>query len=167
MNKFFSFLIETFKEYNLDMQKLFIYYSHTGNGDLVAKEFEKEGYSIRKVTEKNKMPKSFFWSIMSGGFRAGLGLKGKLVNYDNDVTGFDKIVIGSPIWNGRFPPAVNSVLAQTNFAEKDITFVFYSGSGEGKKALGKVKKSFSNAKILFLKEPKKYNNELNKLKEIL
>ena len=84
------------------MKKLFLYYSHTGNGDIVSKEFEKAGFEIRKVSEKKKMPKSFFWSIMSGGFRAGLGLRGKLVNYDNDVTSFEKIVIGSPIWNGRF-----------------------------------------------------------------
>ena len=78
------------------MKKLFIYYSHTGSGDLVCKEFEKAGYDSRKVIERKKMPKSFFWSIMSGGFRAALGLKGKLVNYDNDVSSFDKIVILPP-----------------------------------------------------------------------
>ena len=149
------------------MTKLFIYYSHTGNGDLVCKEFKKAGYDCRKVIEKKKMPRSFFWSVMTGGFRAGLGLKGKLINYNNDVAGFDKIVIGSPIWNGRFPPAINSVLKVTNFVGKDLTFLFYSGSGEGKKAEEKVKKNFPNAKILFLKEPKKYNDELRKLKDIL
>ena len=148
------------------MKKLFLYYSYTGNGDIVSKEFEKAGFELRKVSEKKKMPKSFFWSIMVGGFRAGLGLRGKLVNYDNDVSSFDKIVIGSPIWNGKFPPAVNAVLKQTNFEGKDLTFVFYSGSGEGKKAEAKVKKEFPSAKILFLKEPKKYSDELKKLKEL-
>lgn len=148
------------------MKKLFLYYSYTGNGDFVSKEFEKAGFELRKVSEKKKMPKSFFWSIMSGGFRAGLGLKGKLVNYDNDVTSFEKIVVGSPIWNGRFPPAINAVLKETNFEGKDLTFVFYSGSGEGKKAEAKVKKEFPSAKILFLKEPKKYSDELKKLKEL-
>lgn len=148
------------------MKKLFLYYSHTGNGDIVSKEFEKEGFELRKVSEKKKMPKSFFWSMMVGGFRAGLGLKGKLVNYDNDVSSFDKIVIGSPIWNGKFPPAINAVLKETNFEGKDLTFVFYSGSGEGKKAEARVKKEFPSAKIIFLKEPKKYNDELKKLKEM-
>ena len=148
------------------MRKLLIYYSHTGNGDLVCKEFEKAGYDFRKVIERKKMPKSFFWSIMSGGFRAALGLKGNLVNYDNDISSFDKIVIGSPIWNGRFPPAINSVLKETNFAGKDLTFLFYSGSGKGEKAEEKVKKNFPNAKIKFLKEPKKYTDELKKLKDI-
>ena len=149
------------------MKKLFLFSSFTGNGDFVSKEFEKAGFELRKVVEKKKFPKSFFWSVMSGGFRAGLGLKGKLVNYDNDVSSFDKIVIGSPIWNGRFPPVMNSVLKETNFEGKELTFVFYSGSGEGKKAEARVKKEFPSAKILFLKEPKKHSEEVLKLKEIL
>lgn len=145
------------------MNKLFIYYSLTGNGDLVSKKMSEKGYELRKVTEKKKMPKKFFSMILAGGFRAGLGLKGKLVDYNPDVSNFDEIVIGSPIWNGRFPPAINSVLAQTDFSNKNLTFVFYSGSGEGKKAKQKVEKLFPNAKMLFLKEPKKYEKELDKI----
>ena len=149
------------------MAKLFIYYSLTGNGDLVAKSFLEKGYEIRKVSEKKKMPKKFFWMVLGGGFRAGLGLKGKLVDYDNDISRFDNVVVGSPIWNGRFPPAMNSVLAQTNFFNKNLTFVFYSGSGEGKKAEARVKKEFPNALIVFLKEPKKHEKELEKLANLL
>ena len=145
------------------MKKLFIYSSFTGNGDLVAEEFKKKGYEIRKVIEKKKFPKSFFWSIMSGGFRAGLGLKAKLINYDNNVSGFDEIVLGSPIWNGRFPPTMNSVIKITDFTGKSPQFLFYSGSGGGKKALEKVKKMFPNSEVTFLQEPKKNKDELKKL----
>ena len=145
------------------MNKLFIYYSLTGSGDVVAKKFEEKGYEIRKVTEKHKPSKKFFFMVLGGGFRAGLGLKGKLIDYDNNVSKFDNVVIGSPIWNGRFPPAINSVLAQTDLANKKLTFVFYSGSGEGKKAKQKVEKLFPKALIVFLKEPKKNEKELEKL----
>jgi len=148
------------------MKKLFLYSSFTGNGDFVSKEFEKDGYELRKAIEKKKFPKSFFFAIMSGGFRAGLGVKGKLVNYDKDVSKYEKIVIGSPIWNGRFPPVMNAVLKETDFSNKDLTFVFYSGSGTGKKAEESVKEKFPSAKIVFLKEPKKYPDELKKLKEL-
>ena len=145
------------------MNKLFIYYSLTGSGDVVAKKFEEKGYEIRKVIEKKKMPKKFFFMILSGGFRASVGKKGKLIDYNNDVSKFDNIVIGSPIWNGRFPPAINSVLAETDLSNKKLTFVFYSGSGEGKKAKQKVEKLFPEALMVFLKEPKKYEKELEKL----
>ena len=145
------------------MKKLFIYYSLTGNGDLVAEKLKEKGYELRKVIEKHKPSKKFFWMVLGGGFRAGLGLKGKLVNYDNDIADFENIIVGSPIWNGRFPPAINSVLAQTDFSNKKLTFIFYSGSGEGKKAEQKVRKLFPGASIIFLQEPKKHENELEKL----
>ena len=148
------------------MNKLFIYYSFTGNGDFVSKEFEKSGFELRRVTEKKKMPKLFFFQMMSGGFRATIGAKGKLVDYDNDVSKFDKVVIGSAIWNARLTPAINSVLEVTNLEGKDVSFVFYSGSGTGKKAEEKIKKQFPSAKIVFLKSPLKYNDELNKIKEL-
>ena len=145
------------------MKKLFIYYSLTGNGDLVAEFLKGSNFEIRKVSEKEKMPKKFFWMVLSGGFRASIGAKAKLVNYDNNVSDFDEILIGSPIWNGRFPPVINSVLKETNLKDKKIAFIFYSGSGEGKKAEEKVKKEFPNANIVFLKDPKKYPEQLKKV----
>ena len=149
------------------MKKVFIYYSHTGNGELVAKEFEKSGYEIRRVYEKARMPKSFFWQMMVGGFRAGFGKVGKLIDYDNNVEEYGEIVIGSPIWNGKMPPATNAVLKNTDLKDKNVKFVFYSGSGEGKGAVKKLNKLFDNPHILFLQEPKKYKENLETLKDII
>jgi flavodoxin len=145
------------------MRKLFIYYSLTGSGEVVAKKMEENGFELRKVIEKKKMPKKFFFMVLVGGFRAGMAQKGKLIDYNNDVSSFDEVVIGSPIWNGRLTPAINSVLAQTDFSNKKLSFVFYSGSGQGKSAQKKVNKLFPDAKVVFLKEPKKYEKELEKL----
>jgi len=148
------------------MKKLLIYYSFTGNGEVVAEKFQEHHYEIRRVIEKKKMPKSFFFSILSGGFRAGTNQKGKLIDYNNDVSEYEEVVIGSSIWNARLTPAINSVLAQTDLKNKKLTFVLYSGSGEGKKALKKINKLFPEAKVIFLKEPKKYPEELKKLDEL-
>ena len=145
------------------MKKLFLYCSYTGNGEIVSKLFKSHEYDLRKVTEKKKMPKSFFWSMMAGGFRASIHSKGKLVDYNNDVSSYEEIVVGGPIWNARLCPIANSILKKTDFSNKKLTFVFYSGSGTGKKAEKKIKKLFPEANIIFLKEPKKYNEELEKL----
>lgn len=148
------------------MKKLFIYFSLTGNGDLVADYLQNRGYDTRKVVEKHKPSKVFFFRVLGGGFRAGLNLKGKLIDYNNDVSEYDEIIIGSPVWNGRFPPAINSVLAQTNFANKKVDIIFYSGSGDMPKASKKVNKLFPEAKIYNLKEPKSHENELLKIQEL-
>ena len=42
------------------MKKLFIYYSNTGNGDVVANYLAENGYDIRKITPKKNLPKAFF-----------------------------------------------------------------------------------------------------------
>ena len=146
------------------MKKLFLYYSHTGNGEVVANKFKENGYELRRVYEKKKMPKSFFMQMMVGGFRAGANKVGKLIDYNADVSEFDEIVIGSPIWNGRFPPASNAILKHTDLSNKKVTFVLYSGSGKGKRAKKKIEKLFPGSEIVFLQEPKKNQEQLDKLK---
>lgn len=145
------------------MSKLFLYYSLTGNGDKVAEVFKQRGYEIRKFTPKGKMPKTFFFRILTGGFVASLGVKSKLVDFDPDLSAFDEIVVGSPIWNARTTPALNGLLELVDFKGKKVTFLFYSGSGTGKKAKAKVHALYPDAQILFLKEPKKYEEELARL----
>ena len=145
------------------MKKLFIYYSYTGNGEVVKQKMQEKGYDIRKVETLKNLPKSFFFAMMAGGFQAGIKKKAKLKEFDFDISEYDEIVIGSPIWNGRIAPAINTVLANINFEGKELSFIFYAGSGEGKSALKRVNKEYPNAKVLFLKQPKDYPEELKKL----
>ena len=148
------------------MDKIFIYYSLTGNGDYVSLEMEKKGYVLRKVEEKKKMPKTFFFRILAGGFRAGVGAKAKLVDFNNDISMFSDVVIGSPVWNGRFPPVINSVLSEINLENKNLTFLFYSGSGTIPKVNKKIEKLYPTAKVIVLKEPQTHPDELSKISEI-
>ena len=145
------------------MAKLFIYYSYTGNGDVVANYLKEKGYEIRKVESNYKLPKGLFGMMMKGGFHASINKKAKLINYNPDVSSYIDIYIGTPIWNGRLAPITNSVLAQTDLKDKNVTFIFYSGSGEAKKATQKINKLYPNARIINLKTPKDYKDELKKL----
>ena len=147
-------------------KKLFIYYSYTGNGDIVANKMQEKGYEIRKVETIKAMPKSFFWGMMVGGFQAGIKKKAKLKEFDQDISQYDEIVIGSPIWNGRFCPAINTVLALLDLKDKQLSFLFYAGSGEGKHALKRVNKEYPSAKAIFLKQPKDYPEQLEKLNNL-
>ena len=145
------------------MKKLFLYYTHTGNGDVVAEVFKKKGYEIRKFDTVKKLPKSFFWSMMVGGFQAATNKKAKLLPFDQDISAYEEVVIGSPIWNAKFTPALNALLATLDFSSKKLSFVFYSGSGEGKKAVERLEKEYPNASYVFLKSPKEHPEELKKL----
>ena len=146
------------------MKKLFIYYSNTGNGDIVAGKLKEEGYEIRKVIPKKDLPKKFFFKVMTGGFLAGIKHKSKLVNFDENIGEFDGICIGSPIWNGLLSSPINMALSKLDLADKKVTFILYAGSGEAPKVYKQIAKKISQTKVIILKEPKSHPEELDKLK---
>ena len=145
------------------MKKIFIYYSLTGNGDLVADKLKKDNVDIRKVYAKDKMPKSFTGRILTGGFLSTINYKAKLINFDNNIKDYDEIIIGSPIWNARLSTPINTVLDKLDLTNKKITFIFYSGSGTSPKATEKIQRLYKDAKIIDIQEPKKNPESLNKL----
>lgn len=145
------------------MKKLFIYFSLTGNCDLIAYCLKDKGFETRRIEMKRNLPKSFFWSVLTGGMLAGFGVKSKLKEYDHNIDGYDEIIIGSPIWNGRFSSPLNRLLKDLDLKGKNVKFIFTAGSGEGKHALKKVNQLYPGAECIFLKEPKKHPEELNKV----
>ena len=146
------------------MKKLFIYYSLTGNGDVVADYFKDKGYEIRKVIPKHRLPKNFFLSMMVGGFKSAINKKDKLVDFDKDISNYDKIVIGSPIWFDRTCSPINTVLNELDIDNR-FSFVFYSGGGEANNASKKIKNLY-NIDSIILRSPKDNKKELDKLKNI-
>ena len=146
------------------MNKYFIYFSESGNGDLVASKLEQEGYNIIKVEMKKPLAKKFFFKVMQGGFLASIHAKSKIKDLDLNINLDDVVVIGSPIWNARLSTPINTVLNKYEFINP--SFVLYSGSGEAKHALKYLDKNFHESKVIILKEPKKYEEELNKLDEL-
>ena len=97
---------------------------------------------------------------------ATINAKDKLEDLNLNLTDYDEIVIGSPIWNARLSSPINTIFHELDFSNKKLTFLFYSGSGAGPKAVKKVLSKYPNAKIIFLKEPQKHKEELKKIKNI-
>ena len=143
------------------MKKIFIYFSLTGSGDIVSDYMKKNGYDIRKVISKNKYPKKMFPLMMVGGFKALTKMKDKLIDFDSNISDYDEVVIGTPIWFDRVSSPINSVLSKLDLSNKKVSFILYSASGDGKKATERLK---DIGDITILKEPKKYKEELNKIR---
>ena len=145
------------------MKKLFIYYSRTGSGDKVANALSKNNIDIRKVETKEPLPDKMFFQMMQGCFKAFIKYKDKLEDYDKDISAYDEIIIGTPIWFDRVSAPINRVLSDLKLKEKKISFVLWSASSEANKATERLNKEYNNPSIIILKEPKKYKEELDKL----
>jgi len=148
------------------MSTLFLYYSHSGNGDVVADRMHEKGADLYKVYPKKPLPRSFFGAVMKGGFLATIGHKAPLTDFAPSPEGYDRIVIGSPVWNGRFSCPINTVLSSLDLAGKAVSFVLYAGGGTAPKAMKRIAKEYVGASAVVLKEPKKYPEELEKLQEL-
>jgi flavorubredoxin len=148
------------------MKKLFIYYSLSGNGKLVSQYLSKKNIDIREVITSEPLSNNYFLSIMIGGFKALIKYKDKLINFDNDISKYDEIIIGSPIWNSRLSSPINTVLDKINLKNKKITFILYSGSGKSPKATKLLNQKYQDVKIIDIKEPIKNKKELDKLEGI-
>lgn len=149
------------------MKKLFIYYSYTGNGDIVAEKIKEKDIDIRSITPKKPLPKSFLGGMLIGGFRAGIKAKTPLLDFNSDVSEYGEVIIGAPIWNARIASPINTVLEELKGTDKKISFIFYSGSGAGKAAAKRVSKEYPDSKVLFIKGPKDNPSELEKVEEFL
>lgn len=143
--------------------KLFIYYSLSGNGDIVSEYLSKHNIDIRKVETREPLPKNMILRILTGGFLAGINHKDKLINFDNDVSKYDEVIIGSPIWNGKLACPINTVLDLVNFDNKKVAFILYSGSGEAPKTNKMLIEKYPEASIINLKEPSKNKENMENL----
>ena len=147
------------------MKKIFVYYSYSGNGDLVAKYFKERGYGIEEIITKEPLPSLKFLAIIVGGFKALINYKDKIEKSFLTFSADDEIIIGSPIWNGRLSTPVNAFLAKYDIVPK--AFVLYSGSGKSPKATNTITKKYPTSMIVNIREPleneKEFKETLNKM----
>ena len=144
--------------------KYFIYFSASGNGDLIADYLKDKGYQPVKVEMVKPIKKVGFFTILKYGFRAGGNKKEKIKELNLDLKSEDEVIIGSPIWNDRLSTPINAVLDQFSFNKENTRFILYP-AGEG------TKKSFEQLeKLGFIQKPIVFSNpkkNQEKMQEIL
>jgi flavodoxin len=136
------------------MKPLVVYYSLTGKTKLVSQVIsEALNATLVEITETK--PRKLGPSLYAiGGFEARTNKRSKINPIDIDLKQHGKIFIGSPVWNSRPAPAINSFLYQTDFEGRNIIPFFTMAGGNSEKVLanitakiergqGKVERSFA------------------------
>ena len=67
------------------MKKLYIYYSLTGNGELIANTLRYLNFDIRRIEPRKKLPKNKLLQILIGGYKAMKNMEDELLPYNNDI----------------------------------------------------------------------------------
>jgi flavodoxin len=120
------------------MKPLVVYYSLTGKTKLVAQVIaEALNATLVEITETR--PRKLGPLVyLIGGFAATINRGSKINSIDVDFKQHETIFIGSPIWNSRPAPAINSFIYQTNFEGRSIIPFFTMSGDNSKKALTNI-----------------------------
>lgn len=129
------------------MKRLVVYYSLSGNTEEAAKKIaEQLGADLLKLETQKDMPKNFVGRLLVGGGQVVRNYIPELKPLEKDVSAYDEIVLGSPIWNSKGVPAVNAFLQDKAAAEKVTALFFMSAGGDTRKGLAAIAEKLPNLK---------------------
>ena len=111
------------------MNGIVVYYSWTGNTEIVAREIAKalkiDIRSLKEVKERKAAA-----GFMGAAFRALMGAKSRLRDVNYNLEGYNTVFLGTPIWAWHTTPAINTFVHYADFQQKKVFLFVTSSSGK-------------------------------------
>jgi len=120
------------------MRPLVVYYSLTGKTKLVSQVIAEALDAMLLEIKETKPRKPGLFVYLIGGLAATINRGSEINPIDVDLKQYETIFIGSPIWNSRPAPAINSFIYKTNFEGRSIIPFFTMGGKNSEKALANL-----------------------------
>lgn len=121
---------------------IIIYYSWTGTTDLVAREIQDlTSFPIERIIETKGDKRS----MMNAAMGAFFSIRSKITPLTKDLDSYENILLGTPVWATKTPPAINTFLHKTKLKNKKIwIFMSKSADEEPITAMNSLKKRIEN-----------------------
>ena len=110
---------------------LIAYYSKTGNTKRAAEEIAKmTGGALHRIVPQKTYPDSYFATIAVAKWESLKGEKPALADKVEGIGGYDKILVGFPIWWFGCPQLIKTFMESYDFNGKKVyPFCTHGGSG--------------------------------------
>lgn len=103
------------------MKTLILYYSYGGNTRKIAEMIqERTGADIAEIETVKPYTGSYDDVVEQGDQEVKSGFMPELKPFNLDLSGYDTIVLGSPVWWYTFVPAMKTLLHNLNLTGKTI-----------------------------------------------
>jgi flavodoxin len=150
------------------MSRCIIYHSHFGTTRRIAKKVKVAcgGDLIEVMPQKNYNALTLY---VLGGYRAMKDVQDPIEQKKIDVTGYDMIVLGSPVWAGKPTPAINAAIAALRGCEGKRAIIFATCKSQPGQTVGILRKRLETMGIrvigvfVFTKKDLKDGKKLNEL----
>ncbi len=129
------------------MKRAIIYYSLSNNTKTTAETLAAElGADLYRLDFVKPLPTSKAGQMFEGGRQASFGIKPEITGMPKDLSSYDALLMGTPIWAGRCASPFNTAMENREFCEK-VTAVFtYSGGGDNAGCMKFLGKKLPNIK---------------------
>ena len=133
---------------NQDTKSLVLYYSQTGATEMVAQEIGKMvDADIEAIALENPYSGTYMETIERVGKERQNGELPALLPLNADLSKYDVIYLGYPIWYGTYAMPVSSLAKEYDFAGKKIVTFCTFGSGGLEPAINDLKKALPDAEV--------------------
>ena len=120
------------------VKTLVVYYSLTGNTDVVAQALAKElGADVRRVEDVEK-PSANWWFMITASIAAIRGVESEIKPIDAGFRDYDRVFVGSPVWAGSPSTPINAFIAKADFTGKAVVPFMTMGGDDASGALKKM-----------------------------
>lgn len=131
-----------------DTRSLVLYYSQTGATEKVALELQKIlGADIEAIELENPYTGTYMETVERAGKERESGELPDLLPLKSDISKYDVIYLGYPIWYGTYSVPVMSLVEDYDFAGKKIVTFCTFGSGGLEPAINDLKKALPKAEV--------------------
>lgn len=124
------------------MKTIIVYYSLEGNTEYVVNAISgKLSADVLKLVPKKAYSDKGFSKFFWGGKSAVMAETPELEPYNVDLSEYDQVVIGFPVWAGTFTPPIRTIVKENKAAlsgKRISAFACQSGAG-AEKAFAKLR----------------------------
>ena len=122
------------------MRTLIVYYSLEGNTEYAAGIIASRlGADTLRIEPEKAYPDRGFRKFFWGGKSAVMAETPQLRPYAFDAAGYDRVILGFPVWAGNVTPPIRTFIRDNTLRGKRVAaFACQSGAG-AEKAFGKLK----------------------------
>ncbi|MCR4661589.1 MAG: hypothetical protein K5765_06275 [Clostridia bacterium] len=129
------------------MKFVVVYFSKTGTTKEIALKIAKDLNCEAIEVVADKEYGSYFSAVLKSGAEF---LLNKSISYKNekpDLSTYDSIIVGFPIWYNKMPKVLESYLSDSNIQGKSLIPFCTSGGSTIKYSVTQLRKKFSNVKV--------------------
>jgi len=130
------------------MKKIVIFYSFEGNTKIIAENIaQKIEADLLEIKPKKEIKSKGFMKFVWGGKAAIMKTKPELLPLTKDITEYDMIFIGTPVWAWTYASPLTTFFSAHLLSNKKIGLFCCHGGGKGK-IFDKMKQALENNEIL-------------------